>query len=161
MGARLLFTLICDDAREEKSGKLVVVGLYNYTINFQKSSEQVPQLFGRLGQSGTPRRKLGDAGLNTSVQQPTTRFALPQLCIVRRWYVDGHGHSAQTELIEPGGNRRLLADRELPVVEPDKHYQEIFAIAGFILTEGDYIIHTTVGESHFEEKFVVRGITAA
>jgi len=161
MGVRLLFTLICDDAREEKANKLILIGLYNYSINFQRSPEQKPQPFSRIGDTGKSSRRLGDARISPTEQHTTTGFALPQLYIVRRWFVDSPGNVARTELIEPSGNKRLLGERELPVLEPDKYYQEKFALAGFLLIEGEYTIRTSVGDFLNEEKFVVRSFMAS
>lgn len=138
MPAKLLFTLICDDAREEKSGKLVIIGLYNYSIIFRGLP---PQGLDLLAGPGKGRAQ---------------RFALPQLCLVRRWYVDSPGQRVRTELIEPDGKATVISETELPVPRTDDYYQEILRIVGIIISPGLYTIRTTAEKYEYKEHFEVR-----
>jgi hypothetical protein len=122
MSNQPLFTLICDDVRIETSNKLVIIGLYNYVINFQSP----------VAQSST--------GMSGSA---TLLFALPFLTIVRRWHVTEAGKKAHTELIDPSGKSITISDVELTVPTSNDFYQEIIRIAGMVLTRGVYTIKTT------------------
>jgi len=158
MPAKLIFSLICDDAREEISRKLIVIGLYNYRINVTLPNPPVrrnlPDLRSLAQGQGQPRPK----GLEAlrKPEEPVQRLALPQICVVRKWFVDLPGQIARTELIEPNGERRLLTERELPVSEPDGFFQEIIRIAGFLLSQGEYKVRTSIGDYVNEEPFFVK-----
>lgn len=135
MGAELKFTLICDDARVEVSNKVIVIGLYNYSINF--SQAQAPPT-----QPGLP-----------------VHYALPQLCLVRRWFVDSPGVKVKTELIDPEGKAMQVAERELRYPSEDNFDQEIINIRGILLTKGRYKIRTSISgavERTLEDAFEVR-----
>lgn len=137
MGAKLQFTLICDDARTEVSNKLIVIGLYNYSITFPRIPEQ-----------------------QLKNNQPV-RYALPQLCLVRRWLVDSPGNSIKTELIDPDGKVMQLAERELRFPAEDNLDQEIINVRGILLVPGRYTVRTTLSGTStgtLEDTFEVRVI---
>lgn len=140
MTPKLLFTLICDDARIEKSNKLIIIGLYNYVINFG-----IPQ----------PQRHPTLPG-NIVSEQPRLQFAIPQLCLVRRWYVDSAGHKVHTELIGPEGKVHARVDTELALPPTDNYSQEVVQFAGVILIPGEYKIVTKFDNLEHTEHFVVR-----
>jgi len=141
MKPELLFTLLCDDVREERSGKLVIVGLYNYDINFleQKRSET---------EGAADQPESGSTGKQ--------KFGLPQLCLVRRWKVDSPGHKTRTEFIGPKGKILANVERELIAQKEGIYYQEIIRILGPILEPGKYTIRTTLDETVSNEYFEVR-----
>jgi hypothetical protein len=132
MPAKLLLTLLCDDVREEKSEKLSLIGIYNYAIVF-------PAPPPNAGGATTP-----------------TKFALPQLCIFRRWIVDSAGLISLTELVDPQGVVRAKA--ELPLVhdQRDDYHNQILRLFGVILDPGRYTIRTKCGASEYTDYFEVR-----
>ncbi len=137
MSVKPLFTLICDDVRiEDSTNKLIIIGLYGYSINFTLAQPQSPA-------PGAPDAK--------------PKFALPFLCFVRRWKVDAPGRKARTEIIDPDGKSHLIGETEL-LVRGEDYHQEILKVAGIMLQEGVYTLHTTWnddGPSVYEEKFRV------
>ena len=139
MAVRLIFTLICDDVRIERSNKLIVVGLYNRVIGFPN---------------------VGQASLKgqTPVGQ-APKFALPSLCFVRRWIVDSPGVKARTELIDPNGQSVPIGEEELPVPAEHSYHQQLIRMNGIILIPGVYTIRTTYDEkapSTYDEQFEVK-----
>lgn len=139
MSVKPLFTLICDDVRiEDSTNKLIIIGLYGYSINFTIAQPQSP-----APAPGTPNTK--------------PKFALPFLCFVRRWQVDAPGLRAKTEIIDPEGRSQLIGETEL-LVRGDDYHQEILKVSGILLQEGIYTLRTTwngEGPSVYEEKFRV------
>ncbi len=145
---KLVFTLICDDVREEKSGKLVIVGLYNKSIIFYSSPP-----------STSPVQESKGADTR-SAEVSQQKFGMPKLCFVRRWQVDSPGYKATTVLCQPDGSEFSFGERDLPVPRED-YYQEIINTTGIILTPGGYTIRTSVdGKVVHEETFVVRIVSA-
>jgi hypothetical protein len=143
MAVKPLFTLICDDVRIETSNKLLVIGLYNYIINFQVPTTVVEQVA---------------PGQGAIRQSPTPQFALPLLTLVRRWLVTEGGHRARTELIDPLGKTTPIADIELQVRPKNEPFQEVIRINGILLTPGVYTIRTTYatpGQHVYDEQFEV------
>lgn len=132
MPTQLLFTLLCDDAREEKSGKLTIVGLYNYVIGFAPPD---------------PSLNLGAAPV---------RFGLPQFCIVQRWQIDTPGRKAVVEIAGPQGE--TLARAEVPfVISQDGGFcQAIVKFVGVLLSPGTHTVRTVLGNLKYEEHFEVR-----
>jgi hypothetical protein len=133
MPAKLLFTIICDDVRMENTQKAILVGVYNNVINFQKAAT-VP-----------------------SAQK--TVYAIPQLCLFRRWRLGSEPVNVQTQILGPEGFNRIEIPSTLqPPTEPGLS-QEIVKLFGPVFVEGDYSIVTTVLGSEtakFEETFFVR-----
>jgi hypothetical protein len=136
MSVKLLFTLICDDVRvEDSTNKLIIIGLYGYSINIGIAQPQSPP---------------PGAG--------TLKVALPYLCFVRRWQVDSPGRRAKTTIIDPGGASHQIGDTEL-IVRGDDYHQEIIKVAGMLLEDGTYKLVTTWdddGPAVHEEKFRVK-----
>jgi hypothetical protein len=132
MPATLLFTLLCDDVREEKSGKLSLIGLYNYTITFQTPPSQERQ-------AGVP-----------------IRFVLPQLCVLHRWGAGAAGQKSITEIVDPSGATRARAEVPLQNYTGDGCAQEIIRFMGVILDEGIYLIRTSCDGSIFNDHFEVK-----
>ena len=130
MANRLLFTFICDDVRLEQSGKLLIVGLYNRSINM-------------VAPPPGP--------------QGAQKFALPQLCIVRRWNVDptDPGNIVNTSVIGPGP--LIITLRPLTLVAPPDfgYVQDISIIPGFVLEPGLVVVKTEWGNMVAEEQFEV------
>jgi hypothetical protein len=155
MTPKLLFTLICDDARIEKSNKLIIIGLYNHAINFESRLVDKVRGFQRLAQHAELRGPLGSTTAQPP-EQPRPQFALPQLCLVRRWHVDSPGHKAHTELIGPEGKVYATVETELPNPSGDDYCQEIVQFAGLVLIPGEYKIVTKFDSLEHTEQFVVR-----
>jgi hypothetical protein len=133
MPAKLLFTIICDDIRAEDNGKLILIGVYNGVINFRKTA--------------APQEQDGEM-----------KYALPQLCILRRWSLDSVGVKVKTELVEPSGQKRPFPDTELPLQPESDSSQDIMRIVGIVLTRGKYKLITTVlgqASQEYEETFLV------
>lgn len=141
MGPKLLFTVLCDDVREEKSGKLLLVGLYNYDITFF--------------QEPSPGRDRAIAPIGTA-NISAVKFALPQLCLVRRWMVEGAGDKTRTQIIGPDGKTYADVETELRVPLGGGYHQEIIRIAGLALAPGMYLIRTSFPGGTSEDRFEVR-----
>ena len=136
MAAELLFTIICDDIRVENTGKLIVIGLYNGTINFAKAA--APE-----GQGGEPK------------------YALPHLCFLRRWRLDSDKATVKMELVEPSGNIRKYPEVELQKQDDYDYAQEIMRTVGVVLSPGKYtIVVSVVGPNprKYEDTFWVREV---
>jgi hypothetical protein len=120
MAMKFKFMLICDDARIEQSGKVIIVGLYNHSITFKRQVATPPQ-------SG----------------EQHDRFVLPQLTLLRRWEIDDSTeHTVTTRITGPHGEIMTGESRfSRPASEP--YLQEIISFRGPILTEGAYTISTT------------------
>lgn len=132
MPTKLEFTLLCDDIRFESSGKLTLIGLYNYLIGFQLNGAQnVP--------SGAPYK-----------------FVMPQLCILRRWRTETPGERTSTEIIGPDGTVRAKIDTTLVPPPEEGFAQEILRFVGMPLDEGVHTIRTTCGSAIFIENFLVK-----
>jgi|SRR5271156_6128815 len=132
MGTKLLFTLICDDVREEKSGKLTLVGLYNYKISFAAPVISVASL------------------------DPSAKFVLPQMCIMRRWTRDAAGTQSVTQIVnERGGLVASLPPITLAPVPDEGYCQEIIRLLGLPLERGLHTIRTTSSGMTYEELFLV------
>src|SRR5690349_13515938 len=120
MSIKLMFTLICDDARIEQSNKLIIIGLYNYVLAIRR-----PQ------------------PLN-SASGPQDRFAMSQLCFVKRYEIDDSApHRVETFLTEPDGRRLRLGDGLIAPVSSDPYVQQIVIMQGPILAVGKYRISAT------------------
>jgi hypothetical protein len=132
MPAKLLFTILCDDVREEKSEKLTLVGLYNYAIVFPRPAP------------------------NTGSGEVPIKYALPQLCIVRRWAVDSPGLNSVTELIDPQGVVRVTAELPLSVGQPDDYHNQILRLFGVVFDPGRYTIRTKCGGFEYVDYFEVK-----
>lgn len=131
MPTNLLFTLLCDDVREETSGKLTIIGLYNYAIGFV-----APNL-------------IPDAS-------KPIKFVLPQLCIVQRWHIDSPGRKAVTEIVGPQGQPVARAEVTL-VVSPEEGYSHaIMKFMGMVLDPGKYTLRTVFESLVHEESFEVK-----
>jgi len=117
MACKLLFTLVCDDARIEQSGKILVVGLYNYLIGFRPASP-------------------GPAGQNV--------LGLSQLCLVRRWLaLDTSPLAVETHIIDKRNGRTVLkTESNLAPPAAGAYSYEILALRGVTLSEGIYSIET-------------------
>jgi hypothetical protein len=136
MSAKLLFTLICDDVRVENTRKLVLVGVYNYTITFP-----------------------APVGLPPSQPNSPPKFALPKLCLVRRWRVDTPEFTAQTSILDPNNTVAISFETKLTKPSDDTFCQEVVQLAGPVLFPGQYSIVTTVSGAEQEgnrELFEVR-----
>jgi hypothetical protein len=146
MTNRILFTLICDDAREEKSNKLIIVGLYNGIIGFAQPPAQ--KGFARLGVQQTPKG---------GISAPRAKYGLPLLCIVRRWVLDSPVN-VETAIIGPDGMKVASANSQLSPPQDGSHCQEIIKIGGLVLTPGPHKIVTTYNDGTpgtNEENFLV------
>jgi hypothetical protein len=132
MGIKLLFTLICDDVREERSGKLTIVGLYNYRIAFAAPANNAASL------------------------DPSAKFVLPQMCIMRRWTRDASGSQSVTQIVnERGGIVAGLPPVTLAPVPDEGYCQEIIRLLGLPLERGLHTIRTTCSGVTYEESFLV------
>ena len=131
MPAKLLFTLLCDDVREEKSGKLTVIGLYNKVIGFPVG--------------GQP-------------QAAPVKYALPQLCIVLRWSVEAPAQDSITEIIGPTQVTLARVVAPFAISAEGGYSQQILKFFGMIFEEGPHTIRTACGTLIWEEKFLIRGV---
>lgn len=141
MAVKPIFTLICDDVRIENSNKLIIIGLYSYSINFNR-----------------PPIQASEAGKPTGASNQPPALGMPLFCIVRRWKLDSPT-SVTTQLIDPKGAVIHESANHLPVPNPDDYSQEFIKIVGLILTPGTYIVRATCDDaahSVFDEPFEVK-----
>jgi hypothetical protein len=136
MSAKLLFTILCDDVREEKSEKLTLIGLYNYAIVFQAPPPNT-------------------AGITLPI-----KYALPQLCVVRRWIVDTPGLASVTELIDPQGVMQATTELPLLVGQHGDYSNQVLRLFGVVLVPGVYTIRTRCSGSEYVDRFEVRTVGA-
>jgi hypothetical protein len=131
MTSMLRFTLLCDDVRLEASGKLTLIGLYNYVIRFQPMAQPFPSV-------GT-----------------VTRYALPQLCVLLQWNQEAAGKNASVEIIGPNGVPTARADVLIAAPTTPGHLQVMVRFLGLAFDEGNYVVRTVCGASISEEPFFV------
>lgn len=129
MANKLLFTIVCDDVRIEQSQKILIVGLYNRTINFRLPPQQLPA---------------------------PPKLVLPQLCIFRRWLIDTPGVIVRTTLIDPNLNATQLNNVALQVPDDGAYFQDVTVMPGLVLEPGEYTIRSDWGSGQHDEPFVVR-----
>ncbi len=149
MAAKLLFTLMCDDARIEMTNKLIIIGLYNKIINFAG-------LGARQGFAGlaAPRR-----AQEADAQVSPPKYALPMLCLVRRWILDSP-LKVQTSIIGPDGKSAVSVETSLSPPEDESYCQDVVQIRGIVLIPGLYKIIATFNDGAprtIEENFFVKG----
>lgn len=137
MSIEHMFTLVCDDARIEQSGKLIVVGLYNRAIQFNM-----------------PNAPAQGTGL-------PEKIVLPQLCFIQRWAVKGDSqYPVSATLVDPEGGKRLIAKGiRMAAVADGSYPQQIMFLQGAVLVNGVYHLITSddsTSEPLHDEEFEVR-----
>ena len=134
MGVKLLFTVLCDDIRLESSGKFVLVGVYNRIIAFQNAQG--------TAQSGG--------------------WAMPKLCLFRRWDLDETDVPVKTEIVGPDSRTVMAFDTRLVRPPENTFHQEIVQLVGVVFSPGHHRIVTTYQDAtlrELEESFEIRVVS--